>query len=444
MNTVLSEPSANQELYSRARNLIPGGTQLLSKRPEMFAPEQWPPYYRKARGCTVVDMDGREFLDFSTNGIGSCLLGFADPDVSEAVIERVRQGAMCSLNSPDEVTLAARLIELHPWADQARFGRTGGESLAIAVRIARARTGRDVVAFCGYHGWSDWYLAANLASVGDSLSGHLLAGLQPKGIPASLAGTALPFTYNRADEFRAIVERQGSNLAAVVMEPCRGVEPQPGFLEEIREICDAHQVCLIFDEVTTGFRLRYGGIHLEYGVNPDIAVFAKALGNGHPVSAIIGRREWMSAAAETFISSTYWTESVGFSAALATLEKLKTANVAEHIENVGLRVRAGLKGLAEKYDIPLKLSGRPAQTYIAFSHPEGDAFLTLYTVKMLDRGILAGGAFYPTLAHREEHVQRFLREADAVFAELREAQLTGTIAERIGGPVKHSGFQRLN
>ncbi len=437
---------SNQQLYRHARTLIPGGTQLLSKRPEMYAPEQWPPYYREARGCTIVDHDGREWIDFSTNGIGSCLLGYADPEVNAAVIDRVQRGSMCTLNAPEEVELAGRMLALHPWAEQIRYARGGGEAMSVAVRIARARSGRDLVAFCGYHGWCDWYLAANLPGSGaeDALGAHLLAGLEAKGIPSALAGSALPFGYNALGELEALVSRHGGRLAAVVMEPTRAEAPAPGFLEGVRAICDRYGAALIFDEVSTGFRLHYGGVHLRYGVEPDLAVFAKALGNGHPVAAILGKERWMSAAAESFISSTYWTEGVGYAAALATLEKMERVKLSEHLEAIGVMTREGLLDLARRYGVPMEIKGWPAQSYLSFNHPEGQALLTLYTVAMLREGYLVGGAFYPTWAHTPEIVEGFLKAAPAVFTELAQGLEKGDLPERIGGPLKHSGFQRLN
>jgi glutamate-1-semialdehyde 2,1-aminomutase len=200
-----------QQLYRLAKSLIPGGTQLLSKRPEMFAPDQWPGYFREAHGVETVDLDGQHYVDMTTMAIGACLLGFNDPDVTEAVVARVRNGSMCTLNNPEEVELAQLLLSLHPWAENVRFGRSGGEAMAIAVRIARAATGRDVVAFCGYHGWHDWYLAANrtTATGEDALQKHLLPGLSPSGVPSQLAGTALPFNYNQIDSLAKIVAEHG-------------------------------------------------------------------------------------------------------------------------------------------------------------------------------------------------------------------------------------------
>jgi glutamate-1-semialdehyde 2,1-aminomutase len=378
-------------------------------------------------------------------GIGSCLLGYNDPDVTAAVIARVQAGSMSTLNNPEEVELARLLLEIHPWAENVRYARTGGESMAVAVRIARARTGRDLVAFCGYHGWHDWYLAANRTPQGteDRLPGHLLPGLAPNGVPSQLAGTALPFAYNRLDELAAIVDRDGPRLAAVVMEPTRSAEPAAGFLEGVRELCDRCGAVLVFDEITIGWRLCLGGAHLRLGACPDLAVFAKALGNGHPMAAVIGRAEVMQAAQESFISSTYWTEGVGPAAALATVRKMRRMDVPAHLAAIGNRFRQGLCEIAARHAVPLKLAGYPALTTLAFEHPDAAALQTLLTVRMLSHGILAGGGFYACLAHGPQHVDAYLAAADEIFAELAQAIRQGDAASRIGGPIRHSGFARL-
>jgi glutamate-1-semialdehyde 2,1-aminomutase len=439
--------AGGQSLYANAKRKIPGGVQLLSKRPEMYAPGQWPPYFAEANGVEVVDVDGRRFVDMTTMGVGTCLLGYSDPDVNAAVVRRVHLGSTCTLNSPDEPLLADALLALHPWARMVRFARTGGEAMAVAVRIARARSRRDRVAFCGYHGWHDWYLAANVASPGaaaDGLGGHLMPGLDPAGVPRGLGGTTLPFTYNQIDELHDVLARHAGEIGAIVMEPTRAVDPAPGFLEGVRELADRHDVPLIFDEITAGFRLHRGGAHLRYRINPDIAVFAKALGNGVPIAAIIGNADTMQAAQASFVSSTLWTEGLGFAAGLATLRKMARHDVPRHVATIGTLFRNGLVSLARVHDVPLALTGHPALTFVSFAHPEDAAAMqTLFTVRMLARGFLAAGGFYPSLMHEPRHVEAYLAAADEAFAEIAAAISRGDLRERIGGPVKHSGFARL-
>lgn len=444
-NHKVADTSASQRLYSRAKQIIPGGTQLLSKRPELHAPEQWPAYYKSASGCEIVDLDGNTFLDMASMGIGACLLGYADPDVTAAVMQRVAQGAMCTLNPPDEVELAEELLKLHSWATHVRFLRSGGEAMAAAVRLARAATQRNLIAFCGYHGWHDWYLAANRSKAGeqDSLKDHLLPGLLPAGVPTQLAGTAVPFSYNHLEQLRQIVRASGNELATVVMEPIRSSEPLPDFVAGVRSLCDECGAVLIVDEITAGWRLTLGGAHQLYGYNPDIAVYAKTLGNGHPMAAIVGRDAVMRAAESSFISSTYWTEAVGPAAALATLRKFQQHDIPGHVQRIGMQLRTGLAQLAQANGVPLETSGPAALTAVTFKHPLAAALQTLFTVRMLGHGILATSGFYPCWSHTTQHVERYLEAADKVLHEVARAIERDDVGERIGGPVKHSGFARL-
>lgn len=430
-----------QALYREAKSLIPGGTQLLSKRPEMFAPEQWPAYYEQAIGCELIDTDGRRFIDMSHCGILSCLLGFADPDVNAAVNRRVNLGNMATQQTTDEVELARLLIEIHPWAQQARFTRSGGEAMSVAVRIARAATGRDRLAVCGYHGWHDWYLAANLP--GQHLDAHLLPGLQPTGVPRGLEGTVHTFRYNRLDELDTALQQCGDDLAAIVMEPTRNLDPEPGFLEGVRARADRRGAVLIFDEISCGWRLCLGGAHRLYGVAPDLAVFAKALSNGFAMGAVIGRRESMHAAQDSFISSTYWTEGIGPAAAVAAVKKMKRIDVPAHLARLGTRVLDGWRTLGARHGLAMSISGRPASCNLSFQHPQNAALLTLLTTRMLGHGFLACGSCSLTLAHEMDHVERYLAALDQVFAELAAAIAADDISGRLCGPVKHSTFTRL-
>lgn len=432
-----------QRLYDRARQIIPGGTQLLSKRPERFLPGQWPSYYREAKGAKVVDLDGRIYTDMSYCGIGATILGYADPDVDAAVCKAIGQGSMSTLNCPEEVALAELLIELHPWADMARFARSGGEALTIAVRIARAKTGRDIIAFCGYHGWHDWYLSANLGGE-DALEGHLLPGLAPSGVPRALAGLMQPFRYNRLDELEAIVAAHGPELAAVVMEPVRGAEPEPGFLEGVRTLASEVGAVLIFDEVTSGWRLNTGGAHLVYGVDPDVVVFAKAIANGYPMSAILGHGAVMSACEDTFISSTAWTERIGPVAALATLAKHREQNVPAHLERIGRRVQEGWRKAADRTGVKVQIEGIAPLGHLTFDYDEGPAVRTLFTQMMLDRGFLATNAFYAMYAHSDADVDGYLDSVEETFGLLAEAVQSGKVKDQLRGPVAQSGFHRLS
>ncbi len=432
-----------QKLFEHAKTFIPGGVQLFSKRPDLHAPGLWPAYYKKAKGCEIWDLDNKHYYDMSQFGIGACLLGYSNPDITEAVIKSVKNGSMTTLNSPAEVELADILCQIHPWADQARFARTGGETAAIAVRIARAATGKSKVAVCGYHGWHDWYLAANLGE-DDSLTGHLLPGLHPYGVPKELRSTAFAFKYNDKNGFMKVINKYGDELSAVVMEPCRSYNPQDGFLELIRKETKKRGIVLIFDEITIGWRFNFGGAHLKFGVNPDMAIFAKSLGNGHPIGAVIGTKEAMDAANDSFISSTSWTESVGSAAALASIRVMERENVSRYVENFGVKLIDLWRKYGEKYNLSIKTGHTfPCVSAFSFEYENTRAFQTLFIQLMLDRGFLAGNSVYPALAHNDHVLDKYEKALDEVFSELSDAASKGEVEKRLKGPVKISSFGRL-
>lgn len=432
-----------QKLWQRAKAIIPGGSQLLSKRTEMYHPSNWPAYYQKAHGSHVWDLDGQEYVDMCFNGIGTCVLGAADPDVNLAVQQAVESGSMSTLNCPEEVELAEMLCELHPWASRVRFSRTGGEALSIAVRIARAFSGKEKVAFCGYHGWHDWYLAANL--VGDSgLDGHLLPGLTPNGVPRGLVGSSLPFRYNQISELRQIFERSAGDIGVVVMEPIRSQKPENGFLESVRKICDEAGAVLIFDEVTSAFRMNCGGAHLVLSdVRPDIAVFGKAISNGYAMGAVIGRDDVMEAAQDSFISSTYWTERIGPAAALATIRKFRDNLVHEKLIENGRRVQNIWLESASHCGLPVHVGGLEPLSHFSFETSDPNAAKTLFVQLMLERGFLASTAFYATFAHSDEDFQNYQVACLDVFATIQEQEENGTLEDMIEGGHAHTGFARL-
>lgn len=434
----------SQNLYSRAKEIIPGGTQLLSKRPELFLPEQWPAYYSKAAGAEIWDLDGKRYLDMSECSVGSCPLGYSDPDVNNAVISRIQAGNMSSLNCPEEVKLAELLCELHPWANMVRYARTGGEALAIAVRIARAASGRDKVAFCGYHGWHDWYLSANLAD-DKTLDDQLLEGLSTAGVPRAMKGLSLAFHYNKLDELKDIVSRHRDSIGVIIMEPIRHHNPEIGFIEGVRKIADEIGAVLIFDEVTVAWRVNVGGYHKNFNVNPDIAVFAKAISNGYPMGAVIGRREVMQSAQKTFISSTYWTEGVGPAAALATINKFASHKVQETLVQRGQQVNAGWKAAADETGMKIYVYDViPPLTGFDILDDEALAIKTLFTQIMLEKGFLASTSFYAMCAHQPNQINMYLEAVRDAFSQIVSGKTAGNIKKMLNGPVAHSKFQRLN
>ena len=434
------ELGAGQKLWNRAKRVIPGGGMLLSKRAEMFLPDRWPAYFSRAKGCRVWDLDGRELIDMSTMGIGTNTLGYGHPEVDDAVRKTIDAGNMSTLNCPEEVYLVERLIELHPWAAMGRLARTGGEANAVGIRIARAAAGKSVVAFCGYHGWHDWYLAANLGD-GHTLAGHLLPGLEPNGVPVGLRGSIVPFHYNNYAELTSVVEQR--DVGVIVMEVSRNMGPADGFLQKVRELATRKGIVLVFDECTSGFRQTFGGMHKLYGVEPDMAMFGKALGNGYAITAVIGRREVMEAGQGTFISSTFWTERIGPSAALKTLEVMERERSWEQITRIGTTMGERWKALAAAHGLDITVSGFPAITSFRFASPNHLKYRTLITQEMLKRGYLATNALYASIAHPPE-MDGYFEALDPIFATIKECESGRSVDELLEGPVCHSGFSRLN
>ena len=428
------------KLWNRAKQIIPGGSQLLSKRSEMFLPEQWPSFYKKAKGVEIWDLDDNKYVDMSIMGVGTCILGYADDEVNKAVKEAIDMSSMATLNCPEEVELAELLLNLHSWADMVRYAKTGGEAMAIAVRIARAYAKKDKIAFCGYHGWHDWYLSANLAD-DTNLDGQLLPGLEPLGVPRGLTGTAIPFNYNEIEELEKIVKN--NDIGVIVVEPIRHQEPKNNFLENVRRIADGIGAVLIFDEITSGWRMNVGGIHELYKVYPDIVVYGKAMSNGFPMAAVVGKGEVMDIAQNSFISSTYWTDRIGPVASIATINKMLKNDVPSHLIKIGNLISKGWMELADLHALKMDVVGIPPLTTFVFDHDDGQALQTLFTQEMLNRGFLASKSVYASYSHTEECVEKYLENVDEVFEIIKKAVEKDRVYDLLKGPVAHEGFKRL-
>ena len=430
-----------QKLWRRAKKIIPGGNMLLSKRSEMFLPEKWPSYFSKSKGCYVWDLEGNKYIDMSIMGIGTNILGYGHQEVDEAVIKTINLGNMSTLNCPEEVWLAEKLIELNPWAEKVRFARTGGEANSIAIRIARAATGRDKVAICGYHGWHDWYLATNLQNE-SGLSEHLLEGLKPNGVPKVLTGTVKPFSFNKFDQIKNIVN--SNELAAIKIEVQRNLPPSNEFLNGIRKLCDDNGIVLIFDECTSGFRETFGGIYKKFGIEPDIAIFGKALGNGYAITSVVGRDSVMSAAQETFISSTFWTERIGPTAALKTLEVMEREKSWDIITSIGVGLKESWTSLALKHNLKIKLNGLPSLASFSFESKNALEYKTIIAQEMLKKGFLASTTCYVCIDHKQEIISKYLTALDEVFSLIKKCEDGLPIDGILEGPVCHKRFVRLN
>jgi glutamate-1-semialdehyde 2,1-aminomutase len=431
-----------QDLYEKAKKIIPGGTMLLSKRPEMFLPDNWPSYYSKAKGCKVWDLDGNELLDMCIMGIGTNTLGYGHDEVDAAVIKTVTNGNMSTLNCPEEVWLAEELIKMNPWADMVRFARSGGEANAIAIRIARAASGKDKVAICGYHGWHDWYLSTN-HNKGDGLSAHLLPGLDPTGVPQNLKDTVFPFHYNNIEELENLIKTQ--DIGVIKMEVVRNFGPEDNFLQKVRDLATMKNIVLVFDECTSGFRETYGGIFKKYGVEPDVAMFGKTIGNGYALTAVVGKREVMEAAQKTFISSTFWTERIGPTAALKTLEIMRKIKSWDIITSIGLKMQKGWSELAANHDLEILISGIPSLSTYSFKSDDALKYKTFITQEMLKMGFLASTNFYASIAHKDEHFDNYFNALDKVYKVIGACENGDkNIDDFLEGPICHAGFKRLN
>lgn len=431
-----------QKLYKKAKKYIPGGTQLLSKRPEMFLPDLWPCYYDKANGCEIWDLEGTKYIDFSYMGIGTAILGYSNDEVNFAVIEAINKGSMTTLIAPEEVELAEILLEINPWAEMVRYAKTGGEAMAIAIRIARAYSERDIILFCGYHGWHDWYLSANLSD-DKALDGHLLPGLNPKGVPRSLKGSAIPFEYNNIESYLGLANKYKGQIGAVVLEAVRNFPPEKEFLQTLRETTKSLDIPLIVDEITSGFRLTVGGAHLLYGLEPDIAVYGKAISNGFPMAAIVGKSKFMQKAQVSFISSTYWTDRVGLVASIATIKLLKKYDVPSYITSIGERIQEKIHELSHKWNFNIKISGIPPLTHFSFEHPNLLELKTLFTQLMLEKGFLASTGIYTSYGHKEEHLVRYFNALDEVFEVISLGIKENKISSLLKTSICHSEFRRL-
>lgn len=429
-------------MQARARKAIPGMSQLLSKRPDMFSLGVWPGYYQKAKGAEVWDLDGNRYIDMSIAGIGANVLGYADPEVNAAVKEAIDRGSSSSLNSSEEVELAEILCELHPWASKARFARSGGEAMAIAVRIARAFSKKDKIAFCGYHGWHDWYLAANLSSE-DALDGHLLSGLNPLGVPKALAGTSFPFRYNHLEDLENIAAKHKKDLGVIVMEPIRGQEPTKEFLQGVQKIAKECGAVFIVDEISAGFRLTTGGAHLTLGLKPDIAVFSKALGNGFPIAAVIGKDKIMAVAQDTFISSTNWSERTGPAAALAMIKKHKRLNAAGHLCAMGRKVQEGWQKAGQKAGLNISTGGIAPLSHFVFNDADAAVMKAYFIQEMLETGFLATNLFYAMYSHTDRHVKNYLSAVEKIFGNIAVLKNKGRLKRSLKGLPAKSGFKRL-
>ncbi len=430
-----------QKLWKRAKNVIPGGNMILSKRPEMFLPGKWPTYFSKAKGFKIWDLDGKIFKDLAYMGVGTNILGYSNNLIDHEVIKIAKIGNLTTLNAKEDVILAEKLIKLHPWSEMVRFARSGGEANSIAIRIARAASGKDNVAICGYHGWHDWYLSSNLER-SSNLDEHLLPELKANGVPKKLKGTVYPFKYNDYEALKKIVETK--NVGTIKMEVMRNYEPKNNFLNKVRKLASKKNIILIFDECTSGFRETNGGLHKKYKIEPDIAIFGKALGNGYAINAIIGKKNIMQAAQTTFISSTFWSERIGTSAAIKTLEVMKKNESWKIITKKGKFIKKNWKKIFENHHIDFEILGIDAIPSFRIKSKYNQMYKTYITQEMLKKNFLAANMMYLSTSHTEKAILQYLDIFNDIFYKISNLKSSDEIYNLLESEVAYSTFKRLN
>lgn len=379
--------------YSRNNNKIAAYSQLLSKRFDQFSYDYWPSYFLKATGTSVLCEDQNWYKDMSISGIGACLFGYANEEIDNAVIEAIKNGVATSLNSNLEYDVADLLLGFIPEHNYVRYAKSGGEAMAIAVRIARAYTNKSKVLFSGYHGWSDWYLAANLEK-SSNLNNHLINNLQPLGVPKELEGTAIPFKYGSIDDLEEKLENNKNEVACIVMEPARTEPADKAYLTQILKCALKSNVLLIFDEISSGFRHTKGPYAKSLGVIPDMFVFAKSIGNGYPISAITGKQNVMDMFEKCFVSSTNWTEATGLAAAKKVLQIFSEQSPEIQITHLGDYWKKTIWSVSNDTGFELSTSGLPGMNYLTHQQ-NSDLFRTFFTVYGLKFKYLVAGRYYP-------------------------------------------------
>jgi len=430
------------KLWKRANAIILGGNSLLSKNPNLFLPNKWPTYFSRSKGCRVWDLNNKLYTDISLMGVGTNILGYCNNEVDNAVKKAVNEGNLTTLNCPEEVFLAEKLLNMHPWAGKVKFARTGGEANAMAIRIARAATKRENVAFCGYHGWHDWYLAANLQNK-NNLNDHLMPGFDPLGVPSNLRNTSFGFQYNNINQLKKLVDKE--NIGVIKMEVSRSTQPNVKFLREVRNLANKKNIVLIFDECTSGFRQCFGGLHKLINIIPDMAVFGKALGNGYAITAILGKESIMDSAQKSFISSTFWTDRIGPVAAIKTLEIMEKEKSWERITYLGEKIFLIWKKLSKKHNLSIYISGLPSLAKFSFKSKNSQAYKTFITQEMLKHKFLAANGVYLSIAHNEKILKKYSEHLDEIFYKISECEKGNLdISSILKYPISHNPFGRLN
>ena len=409
--------SIDRKLWNNSKKIIPSGNQFLSKNPDNYLINQWPAYYKKAKGCYVWSYDNKKYLDMCSMGQGTNILGYANNKIDNQVIKTIRKGSTSVLNPPEENFLANKLIKMHKDLDSVRFTRSGGEALALAIRIARAYTNKDNIAMCGYHGWHDWYLSANLKNK-KNLDNHLFKDLKIKGVPKVLKNSTKVFQFNNVKSLKKIIEND-KKIAAIIMEVKRFYEPKKKFLQYIEKIQKKYKIPLILDECTSGFRETFGGLYKNYKLKPDICMFGKALGNGYPITALVGKKDVMESIKSSFASSTFWSERIGPTAALASLKEMERTKSWNVISKKGDYLKKKIVKLINKHKLKIKIGGLRSFIYIEFISKNSSVIKKLYIKEMLKKKILASTSIFISVRHTKNIMDKFLTHFEYTLLKLK-------------------------
>tara|TARA_A100001011_G_C14300801_1_gene840694 strand:+ start:884 stop:2215 length:1332 start_codon:yes stop_codon:yes gene_type:complete len=428
-------------LYKEAKKIILGGNMLFSKKPEVWLPKYWPTYFSKAINTSVWDLDKKKYVDMIC-AVGQSTLGYTNRKIEKAIINNIKKSNMTTLNCPEEVELSKKLLSIHSWAKKVKYARSGGEANAMAIRIARSASKKEHVAICGYHGWHDWYLSANLKD-NKKLNQHLLEGLNPVGVPKALKNTVHPFRYNHFEDLKKIVKKY--DIGTIKMEVAsRGKLPERNFLKKVQSFARKNKIILIFDECTSGFRRNFGGLHLALKLKPDIVMYGKALGNGFAITAVLGNKKVMAAAEQSFISSTFWTERMGYVAAINTLNEMKRIKSWNILIKNGKYINQCWKKLAKKHNLNIKIEGIESITSFRFMSKYNLEYKTFIAQEMLKKGYLASNLIYINIHHNKKLIDNYIKKLDPVFEKIKFLEKNGNVNRYLKGPKCQSTFNRLN
>jgi glutamate-1-semialdehyde 2,1-aminomutase len=427
-------------IWKEAKKIIPNGNHLLSKNPDLFLPGKWPAYYKKAKGCYIWDLNGKKYTDLCLMGVGTNILGYANTSIDKQVIKSIKGSNMCSLNSIEEFLLSKELIKMHPWFDMVRYARTGAEANAVAIRISRAFTNKDNVAVCGYHGWHDWYMAANFKK--KKLDSHLFPNLKTEGVANNLRNTVFSFEYNDLEELKKIIKTK--NIGTIFMEVSRSYKPKNNFLKKIRKLANKNNIVLIFDECSSGFRECFGGLHKKFNVKPDMAMFGKALGNGYAITALLGKSKIMKKVNDTFISSTFWSERIGYVAGLATLKEMKKKKPWKKINKLGAYIKKNWSLIAKRYNLSIDILGLNAMPSFVFKDKNHNLYKSYITQEFLKKNILASNVIYISTAHNKKIIDNYLKILNLIFKKIKLFKEKNNLNNLVDGRLAKMGMSRLN